>query len=342
MAGNPAALRYPACWQSLPRTPWDLALGDGRLLVGLGNDANGGPTANDGPVPLFALQLDSGRWQRLATLPEEQIRRFVRHDRQLWIPGADGRGSWRWGNLYRHGDGAALWVQERRLPRSVHVHDLVLWRGRLLVAGSVPDAVSSGPPSERHGSALAASADGGHSWRVQRLPAWRATSLLPLSNHLYALEAQPGPQLRRSLVAGERWTRFADVWQWMSEGRWQARPSITAQLLLPGVAGAGARFAWIDGVTPSPQGAAWIASLGSRREEPSRRRRFCGTGNGRRRPARAGRATVCRQPGDGSAAPDSGLAAAQRPAPGIRRLAQQRHLGDHGGRPSAPAARAEL
>jgi len=70
--GNPAALRYPACWQSLPRTPWDLALFDGRLYVGLGNAANDGPTANAGPVPVLAYSLGQGRWRQEATCPRRR------------------------------------------------------------------------------------------------------------------------------------------------------------------------------------------------------------------------------------------------------------------------------
>ena len=59
--GNPAASFYPACWQTLPRTPWDLALFDGRLYLGLGNNSNRGPSANAGPVPLFAYDLKERR-----------------------------------------------------------------------------------------------------------------------------------------------------------------------------------------------------------------------------------------------------------------------------------------
>ncbi|MFN5195522.1 MAG: hypothetical protein ACK5E6_14050 [Cyanobacteriota bacterium] len=69
--GTPAALRYRACWQSLSRTPWDLVVFDGRLVVGLGNAANEGATANAGPVPVLAYDLQRGHWQQEATLPEE-------------------------------------------------------------------------------------------------------------------------------------------------------------------------------------------------------------------------------------------------------------------------------
>ena len=70
--GNPAVSHYPSCWQSLPRTPWDLALFDGKLYVGLGNSRNQGPSANAGPSPLFAYNLEQRRWQQEAALPEEQ------------------------------------------------------------------------------------------------------------------------------------------------------------------------------------------------------------------------------------------------------------------------------
>ena len=74
--GNPAASRYPACWQSLPRTPWDLALLDEKLYVGFGNSSNQGPSANAGPLPLLAHNFHKRSWQQEASLSEEQIRRI--------------------------------------------------------------------------------------------------------------------------------------------------------------------------------------------------------------------------------------------------------------------------
>ena len=272
--GNPAALRYPACWQSLPRTPWDLALFHGRLYVGLGNAANDGPTANAGPVPVWAYALDQGRWLQEASLSEEEISRFVPHGQQLWITGADARGSWRWGNLYRRSSTGSLWWQERRLPSFIHAYDLAWHQGAMVVAGNVPDAVTSGPALERHGSALAVSRDGGRRWSVQRLAGWRATALLPLAGELFAVEALPGPGLKRWLQTGGRWQSFAAVHQLRPDGRWQARPDISAADLLPGVPGAGQRFAWIERATPAQNQLAWIASLGPWRDDPARRLAF--------------------------------------------------------------------
>jgi len=274
--GNPALGRYPACWQSLPRTPWDLTLFDGRLYVGLGNASNDGPSANAGPVPVLAYSLNRQRWQQEATLPEEEISRFVRHGQQLWIPGADARGSWRWGNLYRRSSGEGWWWQERRLPRFIHAHDLAWHRGQMVVAGNVPDAVTTGPEPERHGSALAVSRNGGRDWSVQRLAGLRATALLPLDGELYAVELLPGPRLQQWLRAGERWQRFAAVQQWRPPGRWQARPDITPVHLLPGVQGAAQRLAWIEAPTPFQQQVAWITSVGPWRGEPPRRLAFIG------------------------------------------------------------------
>jgi hypothetical protein len=272
--GNPAALRYPACWQSLPRTPWDLALFNGRLYVGLGNAANDGPTANAGPVPVWAYALDQGRWQQEASLSEEEISRFVPHGQQLWITGADARGSWRWGNLYRRSSTGGLWWQERRLPSFIHAYDLAWHQGAMVVAGNVPDAVTSGPALERHGSALAVSRDGGRRWSVQRLAGWRATALLPLAGELFAVEALPGPGLKRWLQAGGRWQRFAAVHQLRPDGLWQARQDISAIDLLPGVPGAWQRFAWIERATPAQNQLAWIGSLGPWRDDPARRLAF--------------------------------------------------------------------
>lgn len=274
LLGNPAAQRYPACWQSLPRTPWDLALFNGRLYVGLGNASNEGATANAGPVPLLAYHFSKGRWLREAKLPEEEISRFITHGDELWIPGADARGSWRWGNLYHRSGGEPLWWQERRLPRFIHLYDLVWHRGHMVVAGNVPDAVTSGPEDQRHGSALAISVNGGRGWHVQRLAGWRATALLALDGELYAVEALPGQALQRWLQRGKRWQQFTAVHQWLPDGRWQPRRDLTAQVLLPGVAGAGQRFAWIDQVTHAGSSVAWIAQLGPWRDQPSRREAF--------------------------------------------------------------------
>ena len=277
--GNPAAIRYPHCWQSLPRTPWDLTVFDGRLYVGLGNASNDGPSANAGPVPLFSLPLGQapgghGRWRQEATLPEEEISRFIARGDALWIPGADARGSWRWGNLYHRSASAPLWWQERRLPGFIHAYDLAWQQGRMVVAGNVADAVSHGPEAQRHGSALAVSSDGGRHWQVRRLAGWRATALLPVGGGLYAVEALPGPGLRHWLEQGGRWARFAAVQELTAQGRWRARVDLPPERLLPGVEGAGQRFGWIDGVAPSGTAAAWIASLGPWAQEPPRRAAF--------------------------------------------------------------------
>ena len=274
--GNPAASRYSACWQSLPRTPWDLALFRGRLYVGLGNSNNQGASANAGPVPLLAYDLRQNRWRQEATLPEEQIKRFVVDGQQLWIAGEDPRGSWRWGNLYRRKNRERVWWQQRRLPRFIHAHDLAVHKGRLFVAGNVANAVAHGAQKDRHGSALAMSADDGQTWSVQRLAGWRATTLLPFSGALLAIEALPGPQLKRWLQQGQRWTPWAAVHQWQAGIGWKPRPEITAEQLLPGLKGAATRAGWIDTATSNRQGVAWIANLGPWGAEPPKRSAFVG------------------------------------------------------------------
>ena len=249
---------------------------DGRLYVGLGNSSNQGPSANAGPVPLFAYDLKQRRWHQEATLPEEQISRFLVDGKQLWIAGEDPRDSWRWGNLYRRTGGNRLWWQQRRLPRFIHAHDLAVHQGHLVVAGNVPDAVAHGTQGDRHGSALAVSSDVGQSWRVQRLAGWRATALLPFSEALFAVEALPGPQLKRWLQQRQRWTQWTPVHQWRNQMGWQPRAEITVEQLFPGVQGAAARSGWIDTATPNRQGVAWIASLGPWGAEAPQRRAVVG------------------------------------------------------------------
>jgi hypothetical protein len=272
--GNPAAWRYRSCWQSMPRTPWALALFEGQLYLGLGNASNEGPTANSGPVPLLSYSLATGRWQHQTFLPEEEISRFIVHGRELWIPGADARGSWRWGNLYRREAGSGMWWQQRRLPHFIHGHDLAWHQGQLVMAGNVTDAVSTGPQSARHGSALATSSDGGQHWQVQRLQGWRATALLPVDGQLFSIEALPGPALERWLDQNGRARGFAAVQQWRANGGWIARRDIPRAALLPGVPGAEQRFAWIERATPAGQAVAWIASLGDWRRDPPSREAF--------------------------------------------------------------------
>ena len=274
--GNPAASFYQACWQTLPRTPWDLALFDGRLYVGLGNSSNQGPSANAGPVPLFAYDLKERRWRQEATLPEEQISRFLVDGQQLWIAGEDPRGSWRWGNLYRNKAFGQLWWQQRNLPGFVHAHDLAVYQGRLVVAGNVQDAVDDGAQIDRYGSALGISDDAGQTWSVHRSVGWRSTSLLPFSEALFAIEALPGPQLKHWLQKKKRWEAWTAVHQWHAEKGWQPRPEITLEHLFPGVQGIEERSGWIDTTTPNHKGVAWISTLGPRGVEASQRRAFVG------------------------------------------------------------------
>ena len=90
------------------------------------------------------------------------------------------------------------------LPIFIHTHDLAVYQGHLVAAGNVPDAVDNGAQKDRHGSAVAMSADNGQTWIVQKLVGWRATTLLPFSQALLAVEALPGPRLKRWLQKGQR------------------------------------------------------------------------------------------------------------------------------------------
>jgi len=272
--GNPALGRYPHCWQTLPRTPWDLAIHDGQLYVGLGNSSNDGSTANAGPVPLFAYDIATDHWKQAATLPEEEISRFSTRGSELWIAGADARGSWRWGNLYRSSSADKQWWQERRLPTFIHVHDLAWHGNELVVVGNVPDAATTGPKQERHGSALGRSSDEGRHWLVDRLNGWRAVALLPVDDQLFAVQALPGPAQRRWLASGDRLQGFLAVQQWLPDGIWRPRPDLTAAVLLPGINAPGMRSVWMERATPSNQAVAWIASIGPWKSERPQRAAF--------------------------------------------------------------------
>ena len=59
-----------------------------------------------------------------------------------------------------------------------------------------------------------------------------------------------------------------------ADGHWRPRRDLQQADLLPGVAAAGQRYAWIGQITAAGEGVAWIASLGPAADEPPRRQAF--------------------------------------------------------------------
>ena len=248
--GNPAAHRYPDCIQSFARNPWDLIAFAGRLYLGLGDDSNDGPSANAGPVPVYTYDPADHHFRQDTTLAEEQLDRFYRHDGELWIPGDDPRQGWHWGNLYRR-DAAGGWRQFRTLPRTIHTHALAWHAGRLFAGVSVTEAVPAGLGTERHGSAVAVSADGGAHWDLIPLGGWRLFDFLQVGGQLFATDIVPGPGIQRWLEREQRQAFHAPVYELEAADqtaptRFRRRPDLDATVLFPATPLAGRRAAVIE------------------------------------------------------------------------------------------------
>ena len=138
--GIPLAADYPdaafgGCG-AYARNVWALQPYDGRLFIGCGNSANGGPAANAGPVPVVAYDPVRGVFEREWTAPDEQIDVFrVLADGRLCVPGHDPREDWSFGNFYRRAAGSAAWEKVRTLPKGIHVYDMAEFDGALCACG---------------------------------------------------------------------------------------------------------------------------------------------------------------------------------------------------------------
>lgn len=136
--GNPQAKRYEV--GRVAACPWDIVLWQGKLYVGGGDY---GP--NDGPVDVWCYDTEAGDWSLSATLPDEEIGRFITVEDTLLAPGTDPRGEWDLGNYYVLESGE--WKTVRRLPGGVHnfdiaAHDGMLFFGLGVVPGGMPVACS--------------------------------------------------------------------------------------------------------------------------------------------------------------------------------------------------------
>jgi hypothetical protein len=260
--GNPALPRYPACHQAYARNPWDLAAFDGRLYIGLGDASNRGPSANAGPVPLISYDPVSERFRQELILPEEQIDRFFLQDGSLWLPGDDPPQSWRWGNLYRRA-AQDPWKQYRTLPRTIHAYALAWHQGRLFAAISITEAVPDGVGTERHGSAVAVSADEGLGWSLIPLGGWRIFDFLKVDGQLFAADIFPGPGIQRWLNAEQREDWHAPLYE-LQTGTADAKPTarrrldLDAKALFPNTPQAGERAAVVARALPWGHRAAYL------------------------------------------------------------------------------------
>ena len=125
----------------LARCVWDMTIHDGKLYVGCGDYVN-----NTGGVPVIYCDLDDvGNWKVEATLPDEQIGRFLMLDDKLTIPGWDPTATLPTGSYYQLEDGE--WNTYVGLPDGLHNFDLVRYDGKLFAGigaarGETPIVVS--------------------------------------------------------------------------------------------------------------------------------------------------------------------------------------------------------
>ena len=263
--GNPASMWYQDCQRSFARNPWDLAAFEGRIFIGLGDANNQGPSANAGPVPVYAYDPRTDRVLQETTLPEEQLDRFYRHNDQLWIPGDDPRQSWDWGNLYQR-SASGDWRQLRTLPNTIHAYALTWQQDQLFAGVSITEAVPKGISNQRFGSAVAVSSDGGKHWDLIRLGGWRIFDFLTVQGRLYATDIFPGPDIQRWLDREQRQDFHSPVYEYDGVSAFQRRTDLTAAQLFPNTPEASARAALIQGALPW-QDATLYLGLTSRAED---------------------------------------------------------------------------
>lgn len=124
--GAPAAQYYPS--NRLARCAWDMTVFGGRLYVGCGDYSK-----NPGAAPILSAPLsDPDSWTLEATIPDEEIGRFVNINGVLTIPGYDPVGAPQMGSFYERVDGE--WQQREVLPYGLHNFDIAWFQGRMYAA----------------------------------------------------------------------------------------------------------------------------------------------------------------------------------------------------------------
>ena len=127
--GAPAAEYYDAL---RARCAWDMILHDGRLYVGSGDY-----DWNTGGAAVLSCPLDDvGNWTKEATLPDEQVGRFIDYNGVLTIPGFDPVGETPVGTYYEKIGGR--WQTVDTLPYALHNFDLLWFEGQLFASVGAP------------------------------------------------------------------------------------------------------------------------------------------------------------------------------------------------------------
>lgn len=124
--GIPLITKYPDTTEAhvLSRKVWDMQLFNNRIYIGSG-DYN----LNTGPVDVYYYDITNEKFVKEATLPDEQINRFVVIDNKLMITGTDPQEGWEMGNFFIWENNN--WIKKRNLLGGVHNFDLIEYKGNL-------------------------------------------------------------------------------------------------------------------------------------------------------------------------------------------------------------------
>lgn len=133
--GNPYQFKYSRGASIYARNIWTMKAYQGKIYLGAGNSANGGPAPNAGPVPIISLDPQTKQFTTEWQVPDEQIDVYrILSDGLLYIPGHDPKEGWELGNFYRKKkDGS--WEKVRTMPDGVHNYDVAYFNGKLFTCG---------------------------------------------------------------------------------------------------------------------------------------------------------------------------------------------------------------
>ncbi|MBQ8696690.1 MAG: hypothetical protein IJ519_03120, partial [Clostridia bacterium] len=102
------------------RSVWDIEEYNGKVYIGSGDfDANSGTNLTGGS-PILAYDIETGKWSKEYTAPDEQISRFIKARGNLYIPAQDPTGAS--GNIYSLVNG--VWSTQSNVTYGTHVFDL--------------------------------------------------------------------------------------------------------------------------------------------------------------------------------------------------------------------------
>lgn len=142
-----------------PRNAWDLHLWQGRIYVGWGNSAFGGPSPNHGPVSILSFSPGAAQWAVEHMTNDSQVDVFKELDGRLVVPGHDQWESFARGSFYRLADSG--WERKMSFTNIAHCYDMHYFDGRYWAA--IGTSTGAELPSEPMGC-FRQSSDDGETW----------------------------------------------------------------------------------------------------------------------------------------------------------------------------------